>query len=234
MQTRQPGLWMKESASWCAVCLGLLERKITKSWKVSFLAGVAFIWQQQQNVLLFYTSVGYFFFLFLKTLTLCKIFWTGKHICIRWKSTCQYFSVQFAGPDFVSMWVFADFSTALLPPLTSERNISVHQLHGNYRNNSCQGRWHLNQQVLSQMWILTPRNILRYFSGTFRSLLDHFLKLNAILQVNKMHQSNVKLTYHLTTTICGVHLRWNFFCNSCKYTLQRLNLPKLQAVRALK
>lgn len=65
-------LWMKASASWCTVCLGLLERKITKSWKVSFLEGVAFIWQQQQNVLLFYTSVGYCFFLFLKTLSLCK------------------------------------------------------------------------------------------------------------------------------------------------------------------
>lgn len=53
---------MKASASWCTVCLGLLENKIPKPWKVSLSVGSAFIWQQQQNVSLFHAWVPFFFY----------------------------------------------------------------------------------------------------------------------------------------------------------------------------
>ena len=57
-------LCMKASASWCTVLyvLDSWKNEILKPWKVSFLEGAAFIWQQ--NVLLFYAWMPIFFFFF--------------------------------------------------------------------------------------------------------------------------------------------------------------------------
>lgn len=105
-------LWMKASSSWCTVCPGLLEKNISKPWKVSFLDLAAFIWQQQQNVLLFFSRLNASFF-----------FYRGSEKSSeRGNTSVSSENLLLVSPTFASYSAFSlqfSLSSALLPFLAS-------------------------------------------------------------------------------------------------------------------
>lgn len=107
-------LRIKASASWCTVSPGLLENKIPKFWKVCSLDGAAYIWQQLQNVLLFYTRMTSFFFLPWQ----CKNFWKPGNTSVSSENHLSMFTT-FASYSVLSVQlpVFCWFKSQLSLPL---------------------------------------------------------------------------------------------------------------------
>lgn len=146
---------MKASASWCTVCLGLLENKIPKPWKVSLSVGSAFIWQQQQNVSLFHAWVPFFFTVAVQNLLNQEIqLYTLKITCQCLQhlppihcSVCScWFCLHWAFIYFLLVFCFLFFfqiwSSALFPLPATVDICSCSPTVQNCRRNVCPRSWH--------------------------------------------------------------------------------------------